>query len=284
MMLKCFIIFAVLAGSWNLKWFPSGRAEHRASKRVEAANIADAAEVIRDHLKGSGRIMFLQEMRDAQSCSNLVKAVGDADLKVAAASAFRDFRDNRLQWQQLGILTDLPVLESGWEYARKADGMFVPRGYAYALLDGGKDGRIACFCVHLKSNYGARKAARKIENMKKREAGMRQVLEAARKVRADRILIAGDFNSDRFQKSFRDEKIFSLLESDGFKDGWDGASLSERGTHPGNTRYPDSTLDYVFYKGFARSPSRLLAPEVPVSDHRMLVMSFETDAKSGETH
>lgn len=274
-MLKCLLIFAVLAGSWNLKWFPSGRAEHRASKRVEEANIADAADVIRAGMKGNGRILFLQEMRDRQSCTNLVVAIGDTNLKVAVATAFRDFRDNRLQWQQIAIATDLPVIEAKWKYAQRSDGLFVPRGYAYALLDGGKEGRIACFGIHLKSNYGARKPAKMLENMRKREAAMRQVLEAAKRCGADKILIAGDFNSDRFQKAFKDERIFPMLESAGFKDGWEGAALSERGTHPGNTRYPDSTLDYVFYKGFSRVSARSLAPAVPVSDHRMLVMLFD---------
>lgn len=274
-MLKCFLIFAVLAGSWNLKWFPSGRAEHRASPRVESANIADAADVIRANLKGTGRVLFLQEVRDAKSCSNLVASIGDTNLKVAVATAFRDFRDNRLQWQQLGIVTDLPVLKAEWRYSKKADGMFVPRGYAYALLDGGEEGRIACFCVHLKSNYGARKAAKKKENMLKREAAIRQVLAAARNCGADKILIAGDFNSDRFQRAFKDERIFPMLESAGFKDGWEGTDPSERGTHPGSRRYPDSTLDYVFHKGYSRCASRFLAPISLVSDHRMLAMKFE---------
>ena len=274
-MLKCFLIFAVLAGSWNLKWFPSGRAEHRASARVESANIEDAADVIRANLKGSGRVLFLQELRDAKACSNLVTAIGDTNLNVAVATAFRDFRDNRLQWQQLGIVTDLPVITAEWRYSKKADGMFVPRGYAYALLDGGEEGRIACFCVHLKSNYGAKKAAKKKENMLKREAAIRQVLAAAGNCGADKILIAGDFNSDRFQKAFKDERMFPMLESAGFKDGWEGTDPSERGTHPGSSRYPDSTLDYVFYKGYSRCASRFLAPIVPVSDHRMLTMKFE---------
>lgn len=274
-MIKCFLIFAVLAGSWNLKWFPSGRAEHRASARVESANIADAADVIRANLKGAGRVLFLQEMRDAKVCSNLVVAIGDTNLKVAVVTAFRDFRDNRLQWQQLGIVTDLPVLKAEWRYSKKADGVFVPRGYAYALLDGGKEGRIACFCVHLKSNYGAKKAAKKKENMLKREIAIRQVLAAARTCDADKILIAGDFNSDRSQRAFKDERIFPMLESAGFKDGWEGTDPSERGTHPGSSRYPDSTLDYVFYKGYSRCASCFLAPIVPVSDHRMLTMKFE---------
>ena len=274
-MLKCFLIFAVLAGSWNLKWFPSGRAEHRASARVESANIEDAADVIRANLKGSGRVLFLQELRDANACSNLVTAIGDTNLNVAVATAFRDFRDNRLQWQQLGIVTDLPVIKVEWRYSKKVDDMFVPRGYAYALLDGGEEGRIACFCVHLKSNYGAKKAAKKKENMLKREAAIRQVLAAAGNCGADKILIAGDFNSDRFQKAFKDERMFPMLESAGFKDGWEGTDPSERGTHPGSSRYPDSTLDYVFYKGYSRCASRFLAPAVPVSDHRMLTMDLE---------
>jgi hypothetical protein len=117
-MLKSMLIFALVAGTWNLKWFPSGRAEHRASERVEAANINDAADVIRGCLKGKGRILCLQELRDPLACSNLVSAIGDTNLRVAVATAYRDFRDNRLQWQQLAIVTDLPVLETKWQYAR----------------------------------------------------------------------------------------------------------------------------------------------------------------------
>ena len=82
-MIKSLLIFAVLVGSWNLKWFPSGRAEHRASARVETANIRDAADVIRANLTGRGRVLFLQELRDPAACSNLVTAIGDDRLHVA---------------------------------------------------------------------------------------------------------------------------------------------------------------------------------------------------------
>lgn len=274
-MLKSLLILAVVAGTWNLRWFPSGRAEHRASPRVEEANIRDAADVIRGNLKGEGRVLFLQELRDPLACSNLVVAVGDTNLHVAVATAYRDFRDNRLQWQQMAIVTDLPVIETEWKHAKKADGLFVPRGYAYALLDGGTEGRIACFCVHLKSNYGARKPEVKAANEAKRTAAIRQVLAAAKRCGAAKVLIAGDFNADRFQRSFQNERLFPALEAAGFSDGWEGAPLAERGTHPGNTRYPDSTLDYIFHRGFARCVSRALAPVEPVSDHRLVVMAFE---------
>lgn len=271
-MLKSLLIFAVLAGTWNLKWFPSGRAEHRASASVEEANFAAAADVVRTGMKGKGRILFLQELRDAGACSNLVAAIGDPKLHVAVASAYRDSRDNRLQWQQLAIVTDLPVIESGWKYAKRMGRKLVPRGYAYAILDGGADGRIACFCVHLKSNYGATKPEIVTANVAKREAMVRQVLAAAGKVQADRFIIAGDFNADRFQPNFSGERIFPMLKSEGFLDGWEGASPDERGTHPGNTRFPDSTLDYIFHRGFGKTRSRKLAPANRVSDHRMVVM------------
>ena len=274
-MLKSLLVFAVVAGTWNLKWFPSGRAEHRAAPRVEAANIHDAADVIRNSLKGRGRILFLQELRDPQACTNLVAAVGDTNLHVAVATAYRDHRDNRLQWQQLAIVTDLPVVETEWKYAKRANGQFVPRGYAYALLDGGTEGMIACFCVHLKSNYGARRPEVKEANAAKREAGLKQVVEAAKACGAKKVLIAGDFNADRFQRQFKDERIFPMLEKAGFADGWEGVPLAERGTHPGNTRYPDSTLDYIFHRGFGKPVSRALAPADPVSDHRLVVMVFE---------
>ena len=269
------LVLAVLAGSWNLKWFPSGRAEHRASPRVETANIRDAADVIRTNFKGRGRVLFLQELRNPQACSNLVTAIGDSKLFVAVASSFRDERDNRLQWQQLAIVTDLPVIEAHWRAAQKSGRMFVPRGYAYALLDGGRDGRIACFCVHLKSNYGAYAGNALALNASKRAAAIRQVLSAARKVDAAKVLIAGDFNADRFQPSFAGEKTFTLLDEEGFSDGWAGVAADARGTHPGSGRFPDSTLDYVFYRGFKGCVSRVLVPEAFVSDHRMVVMSFK---------
>ena len=156
----------VLCGTWNLKWFPSGRAEHRASGRVESANIADAADIVREGLssaKGAGAIIFLQELRDETVCSNLIVAVGNTNLALASVSAFRDW-DRRLMWQQCGIATTLPVVEASWSYWKHPKGVYPPRGYAYAVVDAGKDGLIACFCIHLKSIYGATKAELRAQN------------------------------------------------------------------------------------------------------------------------
>ncbi len=281
----------VLCGTWNLKWFPSGRAEHRASPRVEAANIADAADVVREGLQKAGLvssdksllvgetgvILFFQEVRDSGACSKLVDAVGATNLTVASVSAYRDW-DNRLLWQQCGIATTLPVVESSWSYwKRSATKLFLPRGYAYAVVDAGKDGLIACFCVHLKSNYGATKQEIREQNIQKREIVAKQMVDLTNKKikTADgrvvgRIIIAGDFNTDPTASSFEQEQTFPVLAQAGFVNCFAGLPLEKRGTHPGGKTYPDITFDYVLHRGFAQANEPVLSSAVPLSDHRMV--------------
>ena len=281
----------VLCGTWNLKWFPSGRAEHRAAPPVEATNIVDAADVVREGLQKAGLvssgesaivgetgvILFFQEVRDSAACSKLVDAVGATNLTVASVSAYRDW-DNRLLWQQCGIATTLPVVESSWSYwKRSATKLFLPRGYAYAVVDAGKDGLIACFCVHLKSNYGATKQEIREQNIQKREIVAKQIVDLTNKKikTADgrvvgRIIIAGDFNTDPTASSFEQEQTFPVLAQAGFVNCFAGLPLEKRGTHPGGKTYPDITFDYVLHRGFAQANEPVLSPAVPLSDHRMV--------------
>ncbi len=270
----------VLTGTWNLRWFPSGRAEHRASERVEVAAIQDAGELVREELArnrrpGDNVVLFFQELRDDVACSNLVAAIGDNTLSVASVSAFRDF-DRRLGWQQNGIVTDMPVLEASFSYWRRSHKVLPPRGFAYALLDGGSNGLVACYCVHLKSNYGATRQEIRDANRLKRELAMEQFIALSKKLRAPdgrevtHIVLAGDFNTDPFGGVFKGERTIDLLVEAGFVNCFAGMPLETRGTHPGNTRYPDSTLDFIFHRGFSRQSDCLLSPEVPLSDHRMV--------------
>ncbi len=284
--MTCAVLLAALAvGSWNLKWFPSGRAEHRASERVERANLMDAAETIAAHLRPHG-VFCAQELRDPETASNLVYALqrdhpGASNLTVAATSAFRTW-DKRLEWQQCAILTDLPVLDAGWSYWKRKGKLLPPRGYAYAIVDAGADGLAACFCVHLKSNYGATSPEVRAANAEKRELCAEQLVAAAKRISklpdgrpVRRVVIVGDFNADFFSDEFKDEKTAALLLAAGFRNGWEGVPRTERGTHPGNYRYPDSTLDHVFHRGFSAVRRRTLAPAVPISDHRLLVFELE---------
>ena len=45
------VLAAVVVGTWNGNWFPSGRAEHRAHPDVEAATITAAAKMLANGLK-----------------------------------------------------------------------------------------------------------------------------------------------------------------------------------------------------------------------------------------
>jgi len=276
---------AVLCGTWNLKWYPSGRAEHRASERVEAANQADAAEHVREGLDaharaGDGVVLFFQEMRDGSVFSNLLVEVGRKDLRIASVSSFREW-DNRLGWQQCGIASTLPVLDAGFSYWKRPRKVFPPRGYSYALLDGGEDGLIACFCVHLKSDYGATTEEIRRANREKRETCAEQLVAAARKIKAPdgrpvrRVLIGGDFNADPKAPRYGEERTAAILVDGGFRDGWEGAADGERVTHSGTRRSPDCALDFVYHRGFRECSLHVASPEIPLSDHRMAWFRFE---------
>jgi len=279
------LLAEVTLGSWNLKWFPSGRSEHRSSPRVEAANCEDAAEVIRAGLGKDGAVLFFQELRDASATTNLVKAIGRGKFAPAITSEFRT-ADRRLDWQQCAIITDLPVLDSRWGYwkPRSDSRKRAPRGYAYALVDGGKDGLIACWCVHLKSNYGATTPAKRADNRYKREIAAEDLVELARSAvapdgrRITRFVIAGDFNTDPFSGEFVDERTMAILEGGGFANCFAGLPLADRGTHPGNTRYRDSTLDFFFLRGLQGIGKPRLSEAVPLSDHRMIWLRVDGKA------
>lgn len=314
-MFAALLLFAdLLVGTWNMNWFPSGRAEHSVPVPIAEQRMNVAARSVRDELARNRRpgdhvVIFLQELRSEQVASNFVARIGIPGLKLASASAFRNF-DGRLGWQQVAVATDLPILDASYSWWRKVwirSGVTVmpPRGYAYALLDGGKAGPIACYSVHLKSNYGAKTAEDRESNIHKREYSIRQLVALAeppkkgrRKPRNQaqvvgvsnaepfRVLVGGDFNTDPFSGDFKDEKTVSLLTDAGFKNCFQGAPLFERSTHPGRGRYPDSTLDFVFHRGFEVQSRRWLAPiaqegDVTISDHRMVWVVLKTPDSAG---
>ena len=276
---------AVLCGTWNLKWFPSGRAEHRAPPNVEAATISGAAEHVRGELSsrrrvGEGVVLFFQELRDGTVFSNLVMRIGAPGMKMVSVSSFRE-RDNRLGWQQCAIASNLPVLDSGFAYWKRPRRIFPPRGYAYALLDGGDDGVIACFCVHLKSNYGATTEELRRSNREKREVCAEQLVALAKTIktpdgrRVNKVLVGGDFNADSRSPRYGEERTAAIMIGGGFIDGWEGVPYRERITHSSSKRRAGSTLDYVYARGFSKCVLREVSPAVEVSDHRMAWFRYE---------
>lgn len=267
----------LLCGTWNLRWFPSGRANVRSSPEAEAARIRAVGGLVSSSLDsidekgGAPVLLFFQEIRDGISCTNLLEAIGKGGLKVAAISGYRD-RNGLLSWQQDAILTTLPVRESlsvVWHSSRSDP---VPRGYAYALLDGGAKGPIAAFCVHLKSNLNrAGSLEQEQRNIYARERAASEILAKLRSLRhlaaGLRVVVGGDFNTDSEEDPFVSESTLRSFYGAHFRSCFADVAPEDRVTHPASGPYPDATFDYILYRGFDRITGRYIFPGKPFSDH-----------------
>jgi len=276
------LIAAVIVGTWNGNWFPSGRAEHRAHPTVEAATTAAAGRMLAKGLAAldpsgtNGVILCLNEIRGPRAASNLIARIGRPGLRVVTVTGYR--RRDRYDQQQDVIATTLPVAEAHWSLWKQAGKDTPPRGYAFAavVLDPATTANV--YAVHLKSNYGARDPKTAELCRAKRAAAVGQFVaqEAPRRGRPDRpVVLAGDLNADRWRAEFAGEGLFPLLDAAGFSDVLTLLPADARGTHP-SERYGDSALDHVFCRGLvAKTPPRII-PNDGLSDHRALFVLLET--------
>ena len=267
------IFAAVVVGTWNGNWFPSGRAEHRAHPDVEAATVTAAAKMLAaglreiDPLGTNDVILCLNEIRGPKAASNLVAQVGRKGLRVAVVSGYR--RRDRFDQQQDVIATTLPVAEAHWSRWKSSGKTVPPRGCAFAavVIDAATTANV--YAVHLKSNYGATTPAIRESNREKRTLAISQLVEQERKKRgrpARPVVIAGDMNADRWSKEFADERLFGILEEAGFANPLATLAPDARGTHP-SRRYGDSALDYVFCRGLESADRPRIVPNDGLSDH-----------------
>ena len=267
------VIAAVVVGTWNGNWFPSGRAEHRAHPDVEAATITAAAKMLANGLRAvdpagtNDVILCLNEIRGPKAASNLVAQIGRKGLRVAIVSGYR--RRDRFDQQQDVIATTLPVAEAHWSKWKVAGKSTPPRGYAFAAVVVDPATTANVYAVHLKSNYGATTDKIAAENREKRTLAIAQVVaqEKPKRGRVKRpVLLAGDMNTDCWRKEFREEKLFGLLEAAGFANTLALLPEGKRGTHPSRT-YGDSALDYIFCRGLNPiAPPRIVGND-ELSDH-----------------
>ena len=276
----------VIVTTWNMKWFPSGKADLRAEPAYERENIARAGRILADAVADQRRsrrnpadlIAFAQEVRDADVCGQLISASGIAGLKVASVSDYKDNGGVPL-WQQMAILTTLPVLDSGYAFWSNGDGVSIPRGFAFALLDCGEKGAIACFSIHLKSNVNRSGSVQETQkNIYKREAAAGQILAAVRELRRRhsgrklRILVGGDFNTNEDDPTFVSEATLRSFYGAHYRSCFRDWKKSQCVTHPGDRNFPDATFDYILYHGFERIVSRRIFPGAPVSDHNLVAL------------
>jgi len=261
-------ILALVVGTWNGNWFPSGRAEHRAHPEVEAATIAAAGKMLSDGLAAAdpsgaeGVVIVLNEIRNREVAEALAAIIGRPGLKLASISAYR--RRDRFDQQQDAILTTLPVADSGWGRWQRGRESNPPRGYAFAAVVVSPAVTAQVYAVHLKSNYGATTKALADENRAKRTDAIDQFIALAKG--APRVVLAGDFNADKWRGEFAAETIFSSLDAAGYANLISLMPPNGRGTHP-NRRYGDSALDYIMAKGMTAVGAPSLVPNAGLSDH-----------------
>ena len=267
---------AVVVGTWNGNWFPSGRAEHRAHPDVEAATITAAARMLADGQKAvdpagtNDVILCLNEIRGPRAASNLVAQIGRKGLRVAAVSGYR--RRDRFDMQQDVIATTLPVAEAHWSKWKVAGKSTPPRGYAFAAVVVDPATTANVYAVHLKSNYGATTREAAALNREKRTLAIGQVVEQERRKRGRPnrpVVIAGDMNADKWGKEFAEEKLFGLLEQADFLNPLGDLPPKARGTHP-SRKWGDSALDYIFCRGLKSIAPPRIVPNEELSDHYAL--------------
>lgn len=276
------VVAAVTVGVWNGQWFPSGRAEHRAPEAVESRTIADAGRMLRECVAcadpggTNDLILCFNEIRGAKEADALCRAIGREGLKVAVVSGYR--RRDRFDQQQDVIATTLPVVESNWCRWKGRRGRTPPRGYARArvILSPAVTGTV--YCVHLKSNYGQTSDGIAFTNRVKRALAVEQIVDQERpkRDRADEpLIVAGDFNADRWSDEFKAETLFATLESAGFSNALALLPSSARVTHPARGRWCGRAFDYVMYRGLRAKGLPEIHSAGRLSDHDPVFVTFE---------
>ena len=273
-MLASSLVLALVVGIWNGEWFPSGRAEHRANEQVERAAIRAAGQMLSEGISSvdpSGSediVLCLNEIRDLETAQALCAAIGRTNLSVAIVTAYR--RRDRFDQQQDVIMTTLPVAKANWSTWKTHKDAIPPRGYAHADVIVSPAVTATVYAVHLKSNYGQTTEDTAQTNRLKRAYAIEQLVAQEKPKRGKPhppVIVAGDFNADRFSKSFEKDTLFQALFDAGFADAFEGVPKDGRITHPGSGRHAGSTLDYIFMRGCSVESPPKVVPALRISDH-----------------
>jgi endonuclease/exonuclease/phosphatase family metal-dependent hydrolase len=86
------------------------------------------------------------------------------------------------------------------------------------------------------------------------------------------VVIGGDFNTNHDQAMFSAERTLDSLTDAGYKNGFEGLSLSQRVTHPGSNGFPDATFDFIFAKNLTGLHPSIT--ETNASDHWLVTRNF----------
>jgi endonuclease/exonuclease/phosphatase family metal-dependent hydrolase len=271
---------SVRVTTWNLEWFPNGKPKELPLAEQQR-RIAAVADVLRPL---NPDIILLQEVRDWDVCARLGEAIHPGTYHVAVCSAFHEPGTPGPGKQQVAILAKEPAQAAWSESWKSQEGVDPPRGFVFGWFK--IDGRdVGVYSVHLKSNLimKADKRAEAQKNIRKREVAIDQLLTHVRDVispsmpMVKSIIVGGDFNTNRDQPDFAEEKTLVKLTAAGFRNSVEGVPLAQRITHPGSGPYPDCTFDYLF--GANLVPGRANIVPSHASDHLPVTCDFSFDGK-----
>ena len=276
------LLAAITVGTWNGKWFPSGRAEHRAPEAQEALTIAKAGVLLRDGLAKADPagtndvILCLNEIRGPNTTEKLIGAIGRTNLAVAVVTRYR--RRDRFDMQQDVILTTLPIVSANWSKWKNAKDKTPPRGYARANLLFAPSVTGTVYAIHLKSNYGQTSKKLADLNCSKRALAAKQIVEQERvskKKKGNPVIVAGDINADKWAKQFSEDSVFAIFEEGGFLNVMDLIDPIARITYPGRGKWAGTTLDYIFHRGFKVVGKPFVLPAEEISDHNPVFVNLD---------
>jgi len=239
--------------SWNIEWFPAGRRDMR---EINVNYQVAAAAGILNEIQPD--ILLAQEIRNLPALRLLNRNLNPPGMSHVAISFFNQENSAQAQenekrgGQECALLSRYP-----WSSIREVDfgtlkGSTRPtRGWLHAQFEIG-DHTIHIYNGHLKSNYGASDPRERSQNIAKRAAAIQELKQDLDRLKLDpyrdRIILAGDFNSDFFSREFADEELFDDLADLGFRQTFTLATAEERVTIPARVGepWPSSTFDYIF--------------------------------------
>jgi len=253
--------------TWNIEWFPAGQRKSKAQNtRWQTAAVANLLNEIRPD------ILLTQETRNLSSLKSINRNLNPPAFYALASAWFYNENpepdpDNpnpmgdQVQ-QQCGLLSRIPWTEGkiweidfapipnprptrGWLAAEFAAG-----GHVFTIYNG-----------HLKSNYGAADPEERKENYQKRLDAIlaleKDLDERNLDPYRDKIIVAGDFNTDFYDPAFSDEETLKALSDLGFLNTFILSRKDDRVTVPAREGepWPDGTFDYIWISAGWKLPN-----------------------------
>jgi endonuclease/exonuclease/phosphatase family metal-dependent hydrolase len=252
--------------TWNIEWFPAGM------RKSAPEQVRLQTEAVRDLIhEFKPDILATQETRNLGALIVLNKALDRHRFGHLASARFQEENTARIDeskaTQNTGFLSRFPWTRV-WEVDfstlppenRPARGLLGARFEIKGLV-------FHLYNTHTKSNFGTKDEAGRLRNYSRRLATIHELkrdwdrlgLDPAK----DRIIVAGDFNTDLFSDDFSGEQTLRLLLEWGFRHPFGNRPLAERITLPGREGepYPDGTFDYLFFSpafGDEIPPARII--------------------------